>query len=132
MDKGVLVLRNKGFTLIEVMMAMSILGVVILGMSSTMGGMVHMVAVSQQKAAALALVDSRLSEIEMEPNYSRLDSAYAGTEANLPSLPGATRKTTVVHVGGPGQPVDYVKISVSVQAAGLVDPISRTISVAAP
>ena len=50
----------------------------------------------------------------------------------LPALPGFSRHTDIVHFGGVGQPNDYKKITVTVSGPGLLAPVSRTVTVAAP
>lgn len=123
--------RN-GFTLIEVMMALVILAIVILGMATTTAQVLHVVTLSDRNAAAIQLVDGRVEEIQMDPDYNGLDSAYAGIESSFPTLPGYTRETRIARIGGLGQTQDYKKITVTVTGPGLDGPVSRTVAVAAP
>ena len=123
---------EKGFTLIEVVMAMAIMSTVMLGMASMTASLLHVVSVGDRKASALQLIDSRIDEIQMDPNYAGLDTTYVGTESNFAELPGVTRATVIVHVGGGSSPVDHKKITVTVQGTGLPQPLSRTVTVGAP
>ncbi len=123
---------ERGFTLIEIMIALVILTVVILGMATAAAQVVHVVTVSDRNTAAIQLADSRVEEIQMDPDYNGLDTAYAGTETDFPSLPGYVRATEIVHVGGLGQVTDHRKITVTVTGPGLTQPIKRTVTVAAP
>lgn len=124
--------RSRGFTLIEIMIALVILTVVILGLATATATVVHVVTLSDRNAVAIQLADSRVEEIQMNPNYNALDSAYAGTESSFPNHPGYTRETRIVRVGGLGQSQDHKKITVIVNGPGLSQPISRSITVAAP
>jgi len=123
---------QRGFTLIEVMVAVVILSVVLLGTAQLTTGMVHTAATSGRQDAAIELAQSRVARIQADPNYATLEKMYVATEIGFPSLPGFSRHTDVVHYGGVGQPNDYKKITVTVSGPGLLAPVSRTVTVAAP
>lgn len=125
-------MRERGFTLLEVMVALVILAIAILGIAQTTASMVHTVAVSSREQAAVQLVEDRIELIRVDPNYAGLDSTYAKTENSFATLPGFTRTTTVTQVGGSGQTNDYKMITVKVTGPGLSAAVSRTITVAAP
>jgi len=124
--------KERGFTLIEVMMALVIIAIVLLAMVTATASFVHLVSVEDRKTSALQLVDGRLEAIQMDPNYAGLDTAYAGTEGSLPTMPGYTRATTILQFGGSGQTVNYKKVTVTVTGPGLPQPVSRTITVGVP
>ena len=124
--------RERGFTLIEVMIALAIISAVLLAMATATASFVHIVSVEDRKTSALQLVDSRIEAIQMDPNYAGIDTTYAGTEGSLPTMPGYTRRTTVLHVGGSGQTLNYKKVTVTVSGPGLAQPMSRTITVGVP
>lgn len=123
---------RRGFTLVEVIIALTILLVVVLSMATTTGQYVRLTAQSETRAVASQLAQEQLQRVQMDPNYAGLESTYAGTESALPNMPGFTRETTVARVGGQGQATDYKLITVIVIGPGLPDPIVRTTSVAAP
>lgn len=125
-------MRPAGFTLIEVMIALVILSVAILGMANLTASMVRTTAVGDVTAAAIQLAEDRIEEVRIEPAYTEIDSLYAGTESGFPTLPGFTRTTEVVHYGGPAQQFDYKKITVTVTGPGLLIPVVRSVTVAAP
>lgn len=126
-------MRSKnGFTLVEVVMAMAIMSTVMIGMASMTASLLHVISVGDRKASALQLIDSRIDQVQMDPNYGGLDSTYAGTESDFVEFPGLTRTTVIVHVGGGGSPVDHKKITVTVQGTGLPQPLSRSVTVGAP
>jgi len=123
---------RKGFTLIEVVAAVVILGAVVMAISSVLGKFMHLVATSDREAAALELTQDRIQQIQMDPNYNGLDTLYHVTENTFPTLVGYTRTTTVSHVGGTGQTNDYKLVMVTVTGPGLASPISRSVTIAAP
>ena len=105
-------MRTKnGFTLIEVMIAMVIMSTVLLAMVAATSSLIHVVTVADRNSSALQLVDSRIER---------------------PTLTGFVRTTTIVRFGGTGQAVDYKKVTVTVTGPGVPDPVSRTITMAAP
>lgn len=124
--------RSRGFTLIEIMIALVILTVVVLGLATATAQVVHVVTLSDRNAAAIQLADGRIEEVQMSPDYNSLDTLFAGTESSFPGLAGYVRETKIVRVGGLGQTQDYKKITVTVTGPGVSDPVSRTITVAAP
>ena len=123
---------RRGFTLVEIMVALVILFVVILGFASTTGRFLNQVTTSTQQANAIQLAEDRIEMVRMDPNYGGLDTLYGKTEMNFPTLPDFTRTTTIVRTGGSGQPNDYKTITAKVTAPGLLAPVSRTVTVAAP
>jgi prepilin-type N-terminal cleavage/methylation domain-containing protein len=123
--------REAGFTLIEIMIALTILLVVIVGLVSTTGKTTHVAATSERQAVAIEMVHDRLDRVRVDPDYAGLDTTYAKTETGFPSLPGFTRVTTVVRFTSTSN--DYKKITVKVTGPGLpAAGVSRTITVAAP
>ena len=131
-EPGVLMQNERGFTLIELLMAMGIMTVVLLAMGIASAHFIRDVALSERRAVAMELVDSRIDEIQMDPVYPGLDTRFTGTESGFPSLQGFVRTTNINHVGGLGQNNDYMKITVAVTGPGVSPPVSRTITVAAP
>ena len=125
-------MRRHGFTLIEVMMALVILAVVVLGTAQLTASMLHTVTTSGAQDAAVELAQSRVAQIQADPTYVGLEARYMGTENGFPTLPGFRRQTQILRIGGVGQPNDFKKVTVTVFGPGLLGPISRTATVAAP
>jgi prepilin-type N-terminal cleavage/methylation domain-containing protein len=123
---------RSGFTLIEVMMALVILAVVILGLMTATASFVHVVTLGQKRAQAIQLAEGRIDRIQMDPNYAGLEATYATTEASIANMTGYTRVTDVTRVGGGNQADDYKVITVTVIHEVLFDTISRTVTVGAP
>ncbi|MGH6690915.1 MAG: type IV pilus modification PilV family protein, partial [Gammaproteobacteria bacterium] len=95
-------MRARGFTLVEVMIALTILLVVVTGLAGTTARTVHSVAIRDRQAVAIELASHRLDEMRATPNYAGLETTFAGTESTIPGSPGFTRITQVVRVGGIG------------------------------
>jgi prepilin-type N-terminal cleavage/methylation domain-containing protein len=123
---------NRGFTLIEVMVALVILVGVILAGFSTTAHFAHTVTIADIEWSAINLAEDRITEVRMSPDYESLDTLFTETESGFPSLDGFVRTTVVSQVGGPGQNEDHKKITVTVTAPALADPVTRTLTVAAP
>jgi len=125
-------MNRSGFTLIEVMVALVILAIVLLGTAQITTRQVHTVATSAQLQSAVELAESRIAKIETDPNYAALESLYVATENSFASYPGFTRTTAITHTGGTGQTNDYKKATVTVNGPGLLTAVTRTVTVAAP
>lgn len=123
---------RRGFTLIEVILALTILLVVLMLMATSTGRAVHTAATSSAQAAAQELAMDRIESIRADPRYDVIDTLYAKTETSFPTLPGYTRTTRIVRVGGIGQANDYKRITVTVTGPGLTVPLARSTTVAAP
>ena len=124
--------NERGFTLIEVILAMTILLVVMMLLARTTGTTVHTATTSAAQQAALELAMDRVEQVRADPNYDALEATYNATETAFPTLSGFTRVTLIVRTGGVGQPNDYKKVTVTVTGPGITTAITRTVTVAAP
>ena len=124
--------NQRGFTLIELIVAAGVLIMVVLGMATTTVRFVRTVAESDWRATAIELAEDRIQLIAMDPDYEQLEAKYVGTEANFPTLEGVTRETFIVHIGGAGETEDFKRITVTVRGPGLVDPVKRSLTVGVP
>jgi prepilin-type N-terminal cleavage/methylation domain-containing protein len=122
-------LRRQGFTLVEVLIAVVMLGIVTLALMSTTNRMIRHVSDDRVETVAVAAAEARTAQIRQWPSYTTLDSAFAGTETDTP-LPGWTRTTTMVRITS--QSNDFRRITVRVTGPGMPAPVSRSISIAAP
>lgn len=125
-------MNRRGFTLIEVMVALVILAIVLLGTAQLTTRQVHTVATSAQLQSAVELAESRVAKIEADPNYAKLESLYVATENTFATYPGFSRQTAITHTGGTGLANDYKKATVTVTGPGIITPVTRTVTVAAP
>lgn len=123
---------RKGMTLIEVMMAVTILATAMLSIAGFMGKFARIVATGDVKNTANELASQRLEEIKNAPRYSSIDTLYPGTVAMSTPYTGYSRQTLVTHTGGGSADLhDYKTITVIVSNPRLSAPIKRTTIVAA-
>ena len=123
---------RKGMTLIEVMMAVTILATAMLSIAGFMGKFAHIVAVSDVKNTANELASQRLEEIKNTPRYSAIDTLYPGTVPLTTPYTGFSRQTLVTHTGGGASDLyDYKTVTVLVTNPRLGAPIKRTTIIAA-
>lgn len=88
--------RSAGFTFIEVLMAMVLLGFALLGAQAVITDrLVNNVGRENSRATALSLVEDRLQLVQTAPEYSALEDRFEGTEADLPHFDGYVRETAV-------------------------------------
>lgn len=123
---------RKGMTLVEVVMAVTILATAMLSIAAFMGKFTRIVAVADVKNTANELASQRLEEIKNAPRYAAIDTLYPGTVALASPYTGYTRQTLVTHTGGgPTDLYDYRTVTVSVSNPRLPTPITRTTIIAA-
>jgi prepilin-type N-terminal cleavage/methylation domain-containing protein len=124
--------RRGGFTLLEVMVALVILGFVIMGAQATITDrMVRGVGFQESRLRASQLALDRIHLIQADPAYATLAARYSGTESTIANAPRYTRTTlfrTSALTGGNS----YLTVTVSVSSPRLPRPVSRTITVASP
>jgi general secretion pathway protein I len=131
-DAGILMrARRRGFTLLEVMLAITILGIAVLGLMAATGRMIRSVTDDRVRTLASASADARIAVIRQWPTYATIDSAFETAESATPGV-GWMRTTVVERVGGPTDEEDYKRVTVTVTGPGLPAPVSRSISLAAP
>ena len=121
-----------GMTLIEVMIAITILAVATLGMAGFMGKFARIAAASDVKNTANELASVRLEQIKNAPRYAAIDTLYPGTQVLASPYAGFTRKTIVTHTGGGSSDLyDYRTVTVIVSNPQLAVPIKRSTMIAA-
>ncbi len=124
----------RGMTLIEIIIALTILAAVLLGMGQFAFNFSRVERQSEARTIAVNLADQRLSQVRASPNYSGMEANYAGSEATIAGFPGFTRVTTIIHTGGvrPTYTNDYKTVTVTVTGPPLKTPVMKTVVVASP
>jgi prepilin-type N-terminal cleavage/methylation domain-containing protein len=120
----------RGFTLIEVVVALTILLVVMVGLVTMTGKTANIAAISDRQEAAMQLMNDRLDQVRADPAYDSLAARYATTETSFPTLPGLQRVTQIIRFTASSN--DFKRITVTMSGGGLSAPIARTVTVAAP
>jgi prepilin-type N-terminal cleavage/methylation domain-containing protein len=125
---------QRGMTLVEIIIALTILAVVLLGMGQFAFNFTRVERQSESRTIAVNLADQRLSEIRSSPNYSGMEANFAGTESSIAGFAGYQRVTTITHTGGPrpANTNDFKTITVTVTSQGLQAPVTKTVVVASP
>ena len=126
---------RSGFSLVEMTMSVMLLTLGILGMGATAGRMTTVEETARVRSEALQAVEDQLSQIQMDPRYTLLDSIYGSTNTAIPGVVGLVRSVAITHVQQPvagGGVIDYKRIYVLVDGQRLPAGISRTLVVAAP
>ncbi len=126
---------REGFTLIEIMIAIVMLSVAILGLAASSSKMLEPTNSAENDFIALEHVQDRLAEVRLDPRYGLLDSLYATTDSPLVGLPGAVRVTTFARtqdVQPSGKVVDYWTVVVTVRGGRVSAPVMRSLIIAAP
>ncbi|MEX2472270.1 MAG: prepilin-type N-terminal cleavage/methylation domain-containing protein [Gemmatimonadota bacterium] len=121
-----------GFTVVEVIVALVILSVAVLGLAGSATRLTTAAATAEMRAQAVYSADDRIGRIEMDRRYTLLDSLYEAVENGVPG-PGFVRSTRVEHIQVTSpDTLDYLMVTVNVTGPGLTSPVKRTLVVAAP
>lgn len=123
--------RRSGLTLVEVIVALAILGGVMLGLGMFSVKLSQATSLSRMRVAASELVSQRLETVKGAARYTAIESLYVATEASLPNTPGYARQTWVTRVGGaPTDTIDYKIITVQVTNPQMTGNVRQTTVIA--
>jgi prepilin-type N-terminal cleavage/methylation domain-containing protein len=124
-----------GFTMMEVLVAMVILGFVLLGTQAAITDrLVVDMGKLDRRAIATQLAADRVEMIKMDRLYASLETKWNATEVSFPDYPGFKRVTQIVQVTtvtARGK-IDYKRVTVTVTNPNMPRPVTRTAIVAAP
>ena len=67
-----------GFTLVEVIVSLLLLGTVVLSLSAATAGMIRSSTESARNTVSMSLVQERLGQIAADPEYDSLEENYRG------------------------------------------------------
>ena len=123
---------RRGFTLIEVVLATVILGIVLLGTGRFTARFLHTVSVSTTATVASEVATERMEMITTDPSYPTLAARWAGTTTGFPGYPAMQRTTTVQRITGNTPPRDYTVVTVRVTEPTLATPVRMTTIVGQP
>lgn len=119
-----------GFTLVEVLVALVILGFVILSAQASVTAlMVRDVGWQEQRARATQVAMDRVHVIQSDPVYTRLATTY--TETNT-AVPGGFTRSTRFAATRFNDGSEYQTVTVTVAGPRLPRPVTRTTVIASP
>ncbi|HWV58730.1 MAG TPA: prepilin-type N-terminal cleavage/methylation domain-containing protein [Longimicrobiales bacterium] len=124
-----------GFTLIEVVVAVLLVGIALLGMGAAVPTLIRTAGDSEISFLTLNAVEDRLQLILLDPRYAQLDSLYDDVVEDVPYLPGFERTTSIertVTATENGRILDVTRITVTVDSEIHPLVVSRTVARAAP
>jgi len=122
---------RRGMTLIETMVAITILATALIGLGDFMGHFAHTTKVSALQQRALDLASDRIDSVKHCNNYASIDS-MAGTQAIAADSSTYSLQTIVDHVGGgPSDTVDYRVVTVAVTMPTVQTPVRKTTIISA-
>ncbi len=120
---------RRGMTLIEVMIALSIITTSMLGLGAFLPNFMHVSAKGTILSAASDLAVSRLETIKAWPTYSSLATTFNATETTgLTGCTGCHRVTLVTHTSTAS--ADYETVSVTVTGPNITTPVEKTTVIA--
>lgn len=125
-------MSRRGFTLVEMMLAVVLLGIVLASIARYTSQYLHAVATSTTRTAAAEIARERIGLIDMDPSYTTLTAVWAGTELGFPGYPNMIRETNVQRITGVAPPRDYTILTVRVTEPTMGTPIDVTTVVAQP
>lgn len=131
--------RDAGFTLVELSIAITIMGIALLAVPLAGAKFSKTVSTNRIRNEANALADAWVARCRAEPNYVALDSNVAGkcrgtvTALGTYSFTRTTTVTTDATLSGIADSLnDYKRITVVVDGGGLTSQVRRTITIAKP
>lgn len=126
-------MKRAGFTLVEVLVAVTILGGVILGMTEFTRRFTRATADAAVVGRASDVATAQLEAVKAWRVYGTLVATYHQATLTYPAnspYRGLTRRTLAVRTG-PNATTDHVTVTVIVTGAGLETPVRRTTVIAA-
>jgi prepilin-type N-terminal cleavage/methylation domain-containing protein len=120
---------HRGMTLIEVMIALSIITTSMLGLGAFLPNFMHVSAQGTILSAASDIAVTQVETIKAWPTYSTLASTFAGTvSTGLTNCTGCTRATVITHTLS--TIADYETVSVTVSGPNILTPVEKTTVIA--
>jgi Tfp pilus assembly protein PilV len=117
-------------TLMETLIAVTILATAMLGMAEFMAKFAHATKTSAVQAGALDLATARIDSVMHSATYASIDSMAAVETVSADSTT-YRRQTLVQHVGGSADTLDFRIVTVAVTDATGATTVCKTIAIAA-
>jgi prepilin-type N-terminal cleavage/methylation domain-containing protein len=122
---------RRGLTLVEVVVALSILGGVLLGLGMFSVRLSQATSAAKMRITAAQLAADRMEAVKGAPRYSAIESLFVATEAIIPNNAGYSRRTWVTRVGGlVTDTIDYKIVTVQVTNSQMSSNVRKTTVIA--
>ncbi len=122
---------RRGLTLIEVIVALSMLGGVMLGLGMFSVRLSQETSRARMRITASQLADDRIEVVKSAPRYSAIESLYVKTEASIGGYAGFARQTAVTRIGGQASDsIDYKIVTVQVTNPQMTGAVKKTTVIA--
>jgi prepilin-type N-terminal cleavage/methylation domain-containing protein len=122
---------RRGFSLVEVIVSLSILGGVLLGLGMFSARLSQATSTGRMRVTAAQLAADRLETVKTAPRYSAIESLYVATENTIAGFPGFKRRTWVDRIGGAvTDTIDYKIITVQVTNTQMTGNVRKTTVIA--
>ena len=126
-------MNRRGFSLIEVLIALVILAVISLSLGRFVGSFLHTVGVSSARTVSTAVAQEQVEQIRANPAYTTLVATYNNNSVTgFPGYPRMNRLTRVTRTTGNTPRRDYTTVTVTVSEPTMGLPVNLTVVVAAP
>jgi prepilin-type N-terminal cleavage/methylation domain-containing protein len=123
--------RRSGLTLVEVIVALGILGGVMLGLGMFSVRLSQATSAARLRISAAQLASQRLEAAKGSPRYTAVESLWVATEATIANNPGFARRTWVTRVGGAvHDTIDYKIVTVQVTNPQMSGNVRKTTVIA--
>jgi prepilin-type N-terminal cleavage/methylation domain-containing protein len=121
---------RRGLSLIEVIVALLILGGVMLGLGMFTAKMSQATSGSRMRITASQAASERIDSVKMAPRYAAIESVFVATETSPKDYAGYTRQTWVTHVGGKvTDTTDYKLVTVQVTNPQMTGSVRKTTAI---
>ena len=122
---------HAGMTLIEVVVALILLGGVLLSLGRFSGSLARTSGTTRLLASATQLVSDRIGTVKGAPRYTAIESLYVATEFTIAGFKDFKRQTMVKRIGGKAtDSIDYKIITVEVSNPSLTKPVRKSTIIA--
>ena len=120
-----------GFSLVEVLVAITILGTVIVAMATFAARFVAVGTDARNASRAAQIAADRLEVVKSVPVYADLPTLVEDPAVTVPGASAFRRRTLVQRVGGAvGEIDDYTTVTVIVTGPRMPAPVKRTTMIA--
>jgi prepilin-type N-terminal cleavage/methylation domain-containing protein len=122
---------RRGLTLVEVIVALGILGTVLLALGLFSARFSQANSASNMRILAAQMASARLETVKGAKSYASIESLYVKTESGITGYPRYIRQTSVKRTGGGvADTIDYKTVTVMVTNPQMKGSVRKTTVIA--